>query len=303
MDANQLIQPLNSTSSSLQSTPATTRDVQWLFKVSVYTFLVITGLVTGTLLSRFYYDQGGNSMWLQTLTYCAGFPILYLPLLLSNQSTSMSAAKPLPFAKLAVIYAIVGIMAATDNLIVTLLTPQRQSGGKYLLGFTLILAASATYSLLLSLMEFSFDKFIKWRELSVVLKLQIYTAGASTAAATMGLFDSGGVDRLERGHGGGSRKGGCPMCDIGFHCHMQVNTVSLVALVFEVSSLFSNVINSLGTPIVRVFVVFLFPDNMNGIKVMSLFMALWGFASYFYQHYLDRKLEKEKIGMGESMVT
>ncbi|KAH7659183.1 Purine permease plant protein [Dioscorea alata] len=361
MDANQLIQPLNNTSSSLQSTPSMTRDMQWLFKVSIYTFLLVAGLVAGTLLNRFYYDQGGNSMWLQTLTYCAGFPILCIPLLLSNQSTSISAAKPLPIAKLAVIYAVFGIMAALANLMysygllylsvstysllsatqlgfnaifsyfinsekftyltfnsivlltfsATIIGFQNDSddysetfGGKYLLGFILTLAAAANCSLILSLMQLSFDKFIKRRELSVILKLQIYTAGASTAAATVGLFASGEWRDL-KGDMDGFKKGRLSyvITLVMTAICWQVNVVSVVALVYEVSSLFSNVIYSLGTPIVPLFAVFLFHDDMNGIKVMSLFMALWGFSSYFYQHYLEYKLEKrERIGVGEPMV-
>ena len=77
----------------------------------------------------------------------------------------------------------------------------------------------------------------------------------------------------------------------------QVANVGLVGLIFEVSSLFSNVISTLGMPIVPVFAVILFGDKMDGMKVVSLLLALWGFVSYFYQHYLDYKSEKKDGGV------
>jgi len=55
----------------------------------------------------------------------------------------------------------------------------------------LTLAASATYSLILSLMELAFDKVVKSRNFSAVLNMQIYTALVSTSAALAGLFASG----------------------------------------------------------------------------------------------------------------
>ncbi|GFY88701.1 nucleotide-sugar transporter family protein [Actinidia rufa] len=64
-------------------------------------------------------------------------------------------------------------------------------------------------------------------------------------------------------------------------------SLSLVGLIFEISSLFSNVISALGFPIVPVLAVFVFNDNMDGVKVIDMLLAIWGFISYIYQHYLD----------------
>ncbi|KAJ0961759.1 hypothetical protein J5N97_029587 [Dioscorea zingiberensis] len=330
--------------------PTVTRNLQWWIKVSIHTCLILAGQSAATLLGRFYYDQGGNSKWLQTLTFSAGFPILYIPLLLTKNSTSLPASCPLPLVKIAVIYIAIGLMTTADSLMysygllylsvstyslvsatqlafnavfsyfinserfthltlnsIVVLTfsaamiafqpdsdnPSETPGGKYMLGFILTLAASATYSLILSLMELTFDKVIKSRELSAVLNMQIYTAAASTAAATAGLFASGEWRDL-KGDMEGFKKGRLfyVMTLVWTAICWQVNNVGLVGLIFEVSSLFSNVISSLGIPIAPVFAVILFHDKMNGIKVISLLMALWGFVSYFYQHYLDYKLEK-----------
>ncbi|CAB4276380.1 unnamed protein product [Prunus armeniaca] len=42
-----------------------------------------------------------------------------------------------------------------------------------------------------------------------------------------------------------------------------------------------------GLPFVPVPAVIFFKENMEGIKVIAMVLALWGFASYLYQHYLD----------------
>ncbi|VVB06512.1 unnamed protein product [Arabis nemorensis] len=54
------------------------------------------------------------------------------------------------------------------------------SRSKYIIGFVRTLAASALYSLLLSLMQFSFQKILKRETFSVVLEMQIYTSLVAT---------------------------------------------------------------------------------------------------------------------------
>ena len=53
------------------------------------------------------------------------------------------------------------------------------------------------------------------------------------------------------------------------------------------SSLFSNVISVLGLPVILVLAVIFFHEKMNWVKAISILLAIWGFISYFYQHYLD----------------
>ncbi|TQD94845.1 hypothetical protein C1H46_019545, partial [Malus baccata] len=69
--------------------------------------------------------------------------------------------------------------------------PTGVSKGKYILGFICTIGASALYSLLLSLMQLSFQKVLKRETFSVVLEMQIYTALVASCAATVGLFASG----------------------------------------------------------------------------------------------------------------
>ena len=64
-------------------------------------------------------------------------------------------------------------------------------------------------------------------------------------------------------------------------------SVGMMGLIFELSSLFSNVIITLGLPIVPVLAVVVFSYKMNGVKVTAMLLGIWGFVSYMYQCYLD----------------
>lgn len=67
----------------------------------------------------------------------------------------------------------------------------------------------------------------------------------------------------------------------------QISSVGMLGLIFEVSSLFSNVISTFALPAIPILAVVFFHDKMDGVKVIALLLAVWGFLSYAYQHYLD----------------
>ena len=78
----------------------------------------------------------------------------------------------------------------------------------------------------------------------------------------------------------------------------QIFNIGAVGLIYEVSSLFSNVISVLGLPVIPVLAVIFFHDKMDGVKAISMVLAIRGFISYFYQHYLDdseSKAEKRDV--------
>uniref|UniRef100_K3YDU9 Probable purine permease n=1 Tax=Setaria italica TaxID=4555 RepID=K3YDU9_SETIT len=168
--------------------------------------------------------------------------------------------------------------------------PAGVSRGKYLLGFLLTLGASGTYSLILSLMQLTFENVIKKQTFSAVLNMQIYTALVATFAALVGLFASGEwkdlkgeMDRFQSG------QFSYLMTLVWTAVSWQVASIGMVGLIFEVSSLFSNVIGTFALPIVPLFGVMVFHDKMNGVKIIAMLISIWGFASYVYQQYLDVK--------------
>lgn len=162
------------------------------------------------------------------------------------------------------------------------------SKGKYAIGFLCTIGASAVYSLYLSLVQLSFQKVIKRETFSAVLEMQIYPSFVATCVCVVGLFVSGdwkilGKEMKEYKEGDASYL----LTLIWTAISWQICSVGLLGLIFEVSSLFSNVISTLSLPVVPIFAVIFFDDKINGVKVMALLLAVWGFVSYIYQHYLD----------------
>ncbi|XP_051193246.1 probable purine permease 11 [Lolium perenne] len=176
------------------------------------------------------------------------------------------------------------------------------SQGNHVLGFVLTLGASATYSLILSLMQVTFEKVIKRETFSVVLNMQIYTALVATLASLIGLFASGEWKTLEgEMHAFSSGKVSYVMTLLWTAISWQIASVGVVGLIFVVSSLFSNVISTLALPIIPVFAVIFFHDKMDGIKIIAMLMAIWGFISYGYQLYVDDKKSRKTSASAEEI--
>ncbi|CAI9269415.1 unnamed protein product [Lactuca saligna] len=156
------------------------------------------------------------------------------------------------------------------------------------LGFVCTVAASALYSLGLSLTQLSFQKVLKGETFTMVLNMIIYQSLVASIVTLLALFISGEWNDLQ---------GEMVNFELGKMAYLvimvciavawQIATIGGVGLIFEVSSLFSNVISTLALPIIPILAVVIFREKMNGMKVIATVLAIWGFASYVYQHYLD----------------
>ncbi|OMO69678.1 hypothetical protein CCACVL1_19332 [Corchorus capsularis] len=168
--------------------------------------------------------------------------------------------------------------------------PSGVSKGKFLLGFLCTLGASALYSLLLSLMQLSFQKVIKKETFAVVLEMQIYTSLVATFVSTVGLFVSGEWNTLHHEMVSfDSGRASYVLTLVWTAVTWQVCAVGVVGLIFVVSSLFSNVISTLSLAVTPLAALVVFHDKMNGVKIIAMLLALCGFASYIYQNYIDDK--------------
>ncbi|KAI4377948.1 hypothetical protein MLD38_015498 [Melastoma candidum] len=163
----------------------------------------------------------------------------------------------------------------------------------FAVGFLLTVMASATYSLYLSLVQVSFEKIVRKPTFSAVLDMQFYPSLFAACGSTVGLLASGewrgiGKEMAE------FQLGKVPylMTLIWIGVCWQLASIGLLGLVFEVGSLFSNVISTMALPVVPILAVMVFHDKMDGIKAMAMIIAIWGFISYIYQHYLDDAEEK-----------
>nr|GMD09204.1 probable purine permease 9 [Ipomoea batatas] len=61
-----------------------------------------------------------------------------------------------------------------------------------------------------------------------------------------------------------------------------------------VSGLFANVLIMLSVPVVPAAGVLVLHDQMNGVKVISMVLAVWGFLSFAYEEYVKEKKEKDE---------
>ncbi|CAK9179000.1 unnamed protein product [Ilex paraguariensis] len=270
----------------------------WLM-MALNIFFLLAGQAATILLGRSYYDHGGNR---DNMLYSVG--LLYL----SASTYSLICATQLAFN--AIFSFIINHQKFTalilNSVVVLSLSasllgvnddsdgPSGVSNSKYILGFLCTLGASALYSLLLSLMQLSFQKVLKKETFSVVLEMLIYTSAVATCVSVVGLFASGEWRTLHgEMNGYGTGKVSYVMTLAWTAVAWQVCSVGVVGLIFVMSSLFSIVISTLSLALTPIAAVIVFHDKMNGVKVIALLMALWGFTSYIYQNHLDDIKEKK----------
>ncbi|CAN4082080.1 unnamed protein product [Withania somnifera] len=157
-----------------------------------------------------------------------------------------------------------------------------------LIGFTATTLGSLGYALQFSLTELVFQKVFKSGTLKEVMKMSFFIGLFVTVTSIIGLFASGNWHNLEtemEEYGTGKLS-----YVINLVCtaiSWQLYAVGSVGLVFKASALFSNVIINLGSSIGPIFAMVFLKDKMSGLKVFSLLLGIWGYASYIYQHYLD----------------
>ncbi|KAJ8632015.1 hypothetical protein MRB53_025351 [Persea americana] len=174
--------------------------------------------------------------------------------------------------------------------------------GDYAIGFLCTLGASALYSLSLSLAQLAFQKVLKKETLSVILEIQIYPSAVATCACLVGLFASGDWKDL-KGEIEGFKEGKVSyvMTLVWTAVSWQVFSVGSLFLIYEVSSLFCNVISTLGLPVIPILAVVFFHDKMDGLKIVVMLLAVWGFLSYIYQHYLDDSKSRKSKSTGNEV--
>ncbi|KAK7330859.1 hypothetical protein VNO77_25064 [Canavalia gladiata] len=166
---------------------------------------------------------------------------------------------------------------------------------KHIIGFFCTLAASATFSLYHSLVQLFFEKVIKAETFSAVLDMQLYPSFIATCGSVVGLFVSGEWKTLDKEMKEYYEKGRVSYIMTLFWTAVawQISCIGTLGLIFEVSSLFSIVITTLELPIYPILALMAFHDKINGVKIIAFVLAIWGFLSYLYQHYLDDRKAKE----------
>nr|VDC82978.1 unnamed protein product [Brassica rapa] len=251
-----------------------------------FTTLVSVYMCTGLLLSAYAYLYAIGLLYL---------PVSTFSLILASQlaftaffSYFLNSQKFTPF-----IVNSLFLLTVSSALLVVDTESQdttNVSRVQYVIGFICTLGASAGIGLLLSLIQLLFRKVFKEHTSSVVMDLTIYQSLVASCVVLIGLFASGEWRTLP------SEMRNYKLGQVSYVVTLvsaaiswQVYTVGLVGLIFESSSVFSNSITAVGLPIVPVIAVIVFHDKMEASKIFSIVLAIWGFVSFVYQHYLDEK--------------
>ncbi|XP_010439889.1 PREDICTED: probable purine permease 9 [Camelina sativa] len=178
------------------------------------------------------------------------------------------------------------------------LNSKKVTKGEYVKGFICTVSSSAGFGLLLSLQQLAFRKVLKKQTFSEVMEMIIYVSLVASCVGVVGLFASSEWNTLS------NEMKNYKLGKVSYIMNLvwtavtwQVFSIGGTGLIFELSSLFSNVISALGLPVVPILAVIIFHDKMNGLKVISMILAIWGFASYVYQQYLDEKNLKKSHGI------
>ncbi|CAN8274668.1 unnamed protein product [Cochlearia groenlandica] len=250
-----------------------------------------------TTLASVYMCTG---LLISVYAYLSAIGLLYLPvstfsLILASQlaftaffSYFLNSQKFTPF-----IVNSLFLLTVSSALLVVDTDPQdatNVSRQQYVIGFICTIGASAVIGLLLSLIQLLFREVFTKHTSSAVMDLAIYQSLVASCVVLIGLFASGEWKTLP------SEMRNYKLGQVSYVLTLvstavswQVYTVGLVGLIFESSSVFSNSITAVGLPIVPVVAVIVFHDKMEASKIFSIILAIWGFLSFVYQHYLDEK--------------
>ncbi|KAH1053283.1 hypothetical protein GLYMA_08G268500v4 [Glycine max] len=136
---------------------------------------------------------------------------------------------------------------------------------KYVIGFICTIGAFAGYGLWLSITQLVFKKVIKRETFKVVLDMISYPSLVATLVTLVRLFASGEWSGLKDEMKGYEMRKASYLLNHTF-----------TAILWQVSSLFSNAISALGVSIVPMLAVLFFHDKMDGIKGISMVLAIWG---------------------------
>ncbi|KAL5551015.1 hypothetical protein UlMin_001191 [Ulmus minor] len=287
----QLIFSNKNANSQHFSTNFQRRNYKWWLRVAMHVIFVLCGQTTATLLGRLYFDRGGQSKWVGALMQLVGFPLLipcYFFSISPNTDNNINVSRHASPLVLASVYFIFCLLVGGGCYFASM-------GLSYLpvSTYTLVCTSqfgfTAVFSFLLNSQKFTFLIITSIVLLTFsVLEVIIAQYFVATCGAIVGLFASKEWKDLRR------EMEEFALGKVSYFLTLlwtvicwEFFAIGYVGLIFEVSSLFSQVISALCLPFVQVLAVIIFHEKMDGLEVVSLLLAIWGFVSYLYQNYLD----------------
>ncbi|XP_031131963.1 purine permease 21-like [Ipomoea triloba] len=170
----------------------------------------------------------------------------------------------------------------------------------FIIGCICTLIGSALFGLTLAVGQFIINKYLNKPTLRDLLNFIITQSLIATCAVVIGLFASGEWRTL------GTEMRGFQLGEVWYVMTLvcaalswEMFTVGVLGLLLKVSGLFANVLIMLSVPVVPAAGVLVLHDQMNGVKVISMVLAVWGFLSFAYDEYVEEKKEKDENENGD----
>ncbi|XP_068648640.1 probable purine permease 5 [Aristolochia californica] len=176
------------------------------------------------------------------------------------------------------------------------------SHSQYILGFVLDILGSALHGLIFALSELVFIKLLGKRSFHVVLEQQVAVSFIAFLFTTIGViiqkdFQAMKSEASRFKHGEGSYY----MVIVWGAITFQLGMLGGTAILFLASTMLAGVLNAVRVPLTSIAAVILFHDPINGFKILSLLLTVWGFGSYIYGHSYVRKPTDNVSGIPVSL--
>ncbi|KAL3840650.1 hypothetical protein ACJIZ3_025241 [Penstemon smallii] len=163
---------------------------------------------------------------------------------------------------------------------------------QYMMGFIWNILGSALHGLIFALSELVFIKLLGRRSFHVVLEQQVMVSFFGFVFTTIGLIvnkDFQSMASEAKGFKGGRSEYLSVL--IWGVVTFQLGVLGATAVLFLASTVFAGVLNSIRVPLTSIAAVLILSDPMSGFKILSLIITFWGFGSYIYGNYPERKGE------------
>ncbi|XP_015876855.3 probable purine permease 10 isoform X1 [Ziziphus jujuba] len=100
------------------SNQSETQRRKFWFRMTIYTFFLLSGQSVATLLGRLYFDKGGKSKWMGTIVQLIGFPIFlpyYTTPAYKNSASNRIHSKHPSALILVAVYVVLGLLVAANS--------------------------------------------------------------------------------------------------------------------------------------------------------------------------------------------
>ncbi|KAJ8479982.1 hypothetical protein OPV22_023709 [Ensete ventricosum] len=320
--------------SNHQNQDAAPLSSKGLRRVLIVLNCVLLGLgnTGGPLLLRLYFRSGGKRQWLSSWLVTGGWPIIFLPLLVTYlrrrhqirpghiHPTKLFFITP----RLFLACALIGVFIGLDDFLyayvkqkftpysintVALLTvgaailglhvssdrPDNVTKSEYYTGFILTLGSAALYALILPLVELMYSKSKQAITYTLVMEMQLVMGCFATAFCTVGMLvnkDFQAIPVEARHSQGGESR--YYVILVWSAVFWQFFYLGTVGVIFCVNTLLAAILIAVFIPVTGVLGVVFFEENFSSEKGVALVLALWGLASYCYGEYRQEKDKKEE---------